>query len=278
VPLVLVNGTAVIGQIGWAADHLGRRGWPLAANSAVAVLFAATVESIAVYLAAEAHAALLARDPALKLRLSSYVVALVIGALNFSHYAPGWRPNAEAVTFGLLSTLSPWLWAIRSRSANRDALRTAELIDRRSARFAFAKWLNFPGRTWRAYRLAVDTGETRERYAWEASRPAVSPAAPVPLRVVPPSRSRSVPAGSGPSRRAVSPKASRTVPAVSSRPSRTITSRTETGTAYAGTLAQLRRRYPSTLPSVDEVFKIDGRSRSRAGRIRQRLAEERAAK
>ena len=55
VPLLLVNSAALYGQAGWAYDHLGH-------SRFVAVLFAAAVESIGVYLAAEAHGALMAGD------------------------------------------------------------------------------------------------------------------------------------------------------------------------------------------------------------------------
>jgi hypothetical protein len=160
-PLILVNATAILGQVGWANDHLTHH------VLALAVLFAATVESIGVYLSYEAHAALLAGEAALKLRLGSYALAAVAGGLNYSHYAAHtWHPTVAAVTFGLLSSVSPWLWSIRSRSLHRQALHTAGLIDRRSARFAAAKWLHFPIRTLRAHRHAVDTGEQQERRAW----------------------------------------------------------------------------------------------------------------
>jgi hypothetical protein len=138
-PLILVNATAILGQVGWANDHLTHH------VLALAVLFAATVESIGVYLSYEAHAALLAGEAALKLRLGSYALAAVAGGLNYSHYAAHtWHPTVAAVTFGLLSSVSPWLWSIRSRSMHRQALHAAGLIDRRSARFAAAKWLHFP--------------------------------------------------------------------------------------------------------------------------------------
>jgi hypothetical protein len=47
VPLVLVNAAAVYGQAGWALQHL-------AGGLVVALLFAAAVESIGIYLSLEA--------------------------------------------------------------------------------------------------------------------------------------------------------------------------------------------------------------------------------
>ena len=165
IPLVLVNTAAVFGQVQWATANLagGRVG--------LAVLFALTVESIAVYLAYEAHAALLAGDASFRLRVASYLAAGLVGALNYSHFAsPGLQPTATALVFGGLSSISPWLWSIRSRSLRRDQLRSAGLIDPRSAHLAAAKWVNFPIRTLRAYRWSIDHGVPEERAAWEAYR------------------------------------------------------------------------------------------------------------
>src|SRR5690242_14467367 len=53
VPLILVNSAAIYGQQGWAYDHLGHQ-------RALALMFAVAIESIGIYLAAEAHAALMA--------------------------------------------------------------------------------------------------------------------------------------------------------------------------------------------------------------------------
>jgi hypothetical protein len=180
VPLILTNTVAVFGQVGWAHDHLHVASLPsvpgyswasygvTAVNFAVALMFAAVIESIGLYLSAEAHAALLHRDPALKLRLASYAMGGVAGAINYSHYAAGWHPTTLAVALGLMSTISPWLWAIRARSRSRAALVEQGLIDARAAHFSGAKWINFPVHTLKAFRLAVSTGETREREAWQA--------------------------------------------------------------------------------------------------------------
>src|SRR5690606_12750718 len=67
IPLVLVNAAAVYGQVQWATANL------TSGNVGLAALFALTVESIAVYLAYEAHAALLAGDASFRLRVASYL-------------------------------------------------------------------------------------------------------------------------------------------------------------------------------------------------------------
>jgi hypothetical protein len=158
-PLILVNAAAVYGQVQWATVNLTH------GSIALAVVFALTVESIAVYLAYEAHAALLAGDASFRLRAASYLAAGLVGVLNYSHFAgPGLHPTAAALAFGGLSSISPWLWSIRSRSLRRDQLRAAGLIDPRSAHFAAAKWVN--SRFARSARLPVecrprDAGRTR---------------------------------------------------------------------------------------------------------------------
>lgn len=151
-PLVLVNAAAVYGQAGWAYDHLGH-------SAVIAVLFAAAVESIGVYLAGEAHAALLAGDASARLRLGSYLVGVLVGCLNYGHFAGAdFAPNPLALTFGLLSSVSPWLWAIRSRSLHRDRLRELGQIDPRAVRFSLLRWVLYPLRTFRTFRYAVWAG------------------------------------------------------------------------------------------------------------------------
>lgn len=165
VPLVLVNAAAIFGQAGWAYEQL-------VASWILAYLFAGALESIGVYLAAEAHAALMAGDASGRLRLGSYAVGGLVGALNYAHFSGrGFSPNALAITFGALSSISPWLWAIRSRSINRDRLRTLGLVDPRAVRFSALRWLLHFGRTWRAFRAAVWAGETDPRAAVALAEP-----------------------------------------------------------------------------------------------------------
>ena len=148
-PLVLVNTAAIYGQAGWAYDHLIHQ-W------AIAALFAAAVESIGIYLAFEAHSALMAGDASARLRGGSYLIGLLAGALNYAHFAAtGYAPTPLAVTFAALSSISPWLWAIRSRSMNRARLRELGQVDPRAVRFSLLRWLLFPVRTVKAFRVAV---------------------------------------------------------------------------------------------------------------------------
>ena len=155
VPIVLVNAVAFAGQLAFLRVHLP---WPLAGQ----VLVAVTLESVAVYLAWQAHLALAADDSALRLRLAAYGFAAVIGVMNYSHYmAAGWRPTFAAVTFGLMSVSSPWLWSVHSRRVSRDALKAAERLEPHAVRLGMTRWAWHPVRSYRVMRLATWTGENR---------------------------------------------------------------------------------------------------------------------
>jgi hypothetical protein len=169
VPLALVNSAAIYGQAGWAYERL-------VASWMLAYLFAGALESVGIYLAAEAHAALMAGDASLRLRLGSYGIGMLVGGLNYWHFAgPHGRPTALAVTFGALSSISPWLWAIRSRSLNRDRLRQLGLVDPRAVRFSPLRWLLYPARTFRAFRAAVWAGVVEPAAAVALAEPPDEP-------------------------------------------------------------------------------------------------------
>jgi hypothetical protein len=142
IPVVLVNAVAVIAQLAFLRTHLT---WMPAGK----VLVAVTLESVAVYLAWQAHLAIMADDSAMRLRLAAYAFAAIVGAMNYSHYrAPGWQPTFPALVFGLCSVISPWLWAIHSRRQSRDSLKARGLIEPHAVRLGATRW------TWHAYRSA----------------------------------------------------------------------------------------------------------------------------
>ena len=152
IPVVLVNAVAFGAQLGFWRVHV-----PLLAE---AVLVALALESIAIYLAWQAHLAQLADDSALRLRLAAYGMALVIGALNYSHFAlPGWRPDVAAVTFGMMSAISPWLWSVHSRRASRDVLKARGLIEPHAVRLGTTRWAWHPLRSARVMFRATWRGE-----------------------------------------------------------------------------------------------------------------------
>src|SRR5712691_9200639 len=167
VPVVAVNLCAFFGQFAFLHDHLH---WWIGGVALVAL----TLESIAVYLAYHAHVAQLADDPAFRLRLSAELFALVIAALNYSHYAgPHWRPTFAAVTFGLMSAVSPWLWSIHSHRESRDMLKARGLIDSHAVRLGATRWLWHPVRCALVMWLATWEGIDRPGdaiAAWDARR------------------------------------------------------------------------------------------------------------
>jgi hypothetical protein len=167
VPVMLVNGVAFTGQLAFLRAHLP---WPLAGQ----LMMAAALESVAIYLAFHAHLAALARDSALRLKLASYGFAIVIAALNYSHYSgSGWRPTFAAVAVALMSASSPWLWGVHSRRASRDQMIAAGLIEGRAVRLGATRWLWHPLRSARVMWHATWAGTTDPQHAiaeWTASR------------------------------------------------------------------------------------------------------------
>jgi hypothetical protein len=138
VPVVIVNYVAFRAQLRFWQAHLG---------PADAILVSVALESVAVYWSWLAAQALIADDSALRPRLAAYGTALLIGALNYSHYCrPGWRPTVAAVTFGLMSAISPWLWTAYSRRVSRPLLKAKGLIEDHSVRLGATRWF------WHAYR------------------------------------------------------------------------------------------------------------------------------
>lgn len=149
---LLVNAVAFIGQYGYASEHFG---WDKPGD----VLFAATIESVAVTVAAHAHQSQKNNDSALRTKLASYGLGALVGLLNYSHYAPQWHPTAKAVSLGLLSALSPWLWSMFSRRVSRDLLMERGLLEERAVRLGGTRWSWHPVLAFRAMRWATWLGE-----------------------------------------------------------------------------------------------------------------------
>jgi hypothetical protein len=153
IPITFVNSVAFFGQLGFLRTHLH---WILPGQT----LFGVTLESIAVYLAWQAHLAQLADDSAMRLRLAAYSAGLVIGACNYSHYAaPHWRPTFAAIGFGGLSAISPWLWSIHSRRTSRDDLMQRNRIEPHAVRLGPTRWTWHPLKSARVMWHATWIGE-----------------------------------------------------------------------------------------------------------------------
>lgn len=173
IPLVLVNIAAVIGQVGWALDHLeiGEPGGLL--RWFAAIMFGSTAESIALFLQYYAARALMNRDSAASLYVGTFLVAGLVAAVNFSHWSnPAeneffGKVNATAVIFALCSFISPWLWRIHNRAEYREKLKAAGEIDTRAVKLSMARKIMYPIRSFRTIRLAAWYGETNPAKAVE---------------------------------------------------------------------------------------------------------------
>ncbi|XTZ17026.1 hypothetical protein ACQSSU_06515 [Micromonospora echinospora] len=194
-PLLLINAGAAYAQAAYAYADIAPADWQWTAKLTFAIAFAAALESIAVYVQWHAHDALLlkAYGTAAKLRRASWVIAGIVGVINYAHFADGWKPTAAAVAFALLSLLSPWLWGLHTRRAQHVQLlaEDANLIDEGGVEFSTQRRRAFPIRSWQAQRWSIDHFERDPRKAWEGynaerrarttSRPAAGVRPPVGL-------------------------------------------------------------------------------------------------
>lgn len=159
IPVLLVNATAFSAQFAFFRDHLH---WVAPGQ----VMAALALESIAIYLAFHAHLAQLANDSAFRLKVGSYVMGAIIGAINYNHYAgPNWRPTVIAVVMALMSGSSPWLWSIHSRRASRDKLHARGLLDEHAVRLGATRWTWHPVLSVKVMRSATWAGITDPKRA-----------------------------------------------------------------------------------------------------------------
>jgi hypothetical protein len=154
IPIIGVNSIAFLGQLGFLHSQLH---WIAAGQ----ILFAAVLESIAVYLSYQAHLALVADDAALRIRLAAYGMALIISVMNYSHYrGPHWHPTFMAVAFALCSAVSPGLWSVYSRRQSRDRLLATGDIEPHAVRLGVTRWVWHFYRSVRVMWLATWEGES----------------------------------------------------------------------------------------------------------------------
>lgn len=165
-PIFGCNGTAFTGQLFFFRDHA--KSWP----EVGVILFAATMESIALYLASEAAEREKKNIASFNVRMASYAFGLFVGVINYSHYAGSdFRPTVFALIFGSMSALSPWLWAMYGRGQAYEMQLESGLIEARGVKFAKIRWVMWPKETFGAMRLAAWTGERNPDKAiadWEA--------------------------------------------------------------------------------------------------------------
>lgn len=168
-PLVMVNAAAVYGQISYFSEAVPPEHWTPVAALTLGILLAGAVESIALYVGWHAHDALLLKHyaTASRLRRASYLIALLVAGINYSHFVPALdQPTAAGFVFGGLSLLSPWLWGLHTRREQQVQLAKEGLADNQGAVFSPARWRNFPLRTWGARRWSIDYAVTEPRKAW----------------------------------------------------------------------------------------------------------------
>src|SRR4051812_130872 len=168
-PLLLMNALTVYGQGSFAYADVAPESWPMVGRLVLAVMFALSVESIALYVGWHAHDALLlkSRGTARTLRRSSSLIARVVAAMNYSHFAaPDGGVTAAAIAFAMLSLLSPWVWGLHTRRQARLQLLKERRADEGGAVFSSERTRAFPVRTWKARRYSIDYNITDPTQAW----------------------------------------------------------------------------------------------------------------
>jgi hypothetical protein len=159
VPVVMVNATAFIGQFFFIRAHVP---WVLLGQ----VLVAVTFESVAVYLAWQAHRAALANDTSARIKMGAYLFAVVMGCMNYSHYAAAHlHPTFMSVGMFLMSAISPWLWGIHTRRVSRDALMERGLVEGHAVRLGTNRVFWHPWRAVAVMSQAAWDGETDPKRA-----------------------------------------------------------------------------------------------------------------
>lgn len=170
-PLLLINGGAAYAQGAYAYSEIAPADWNMPSRLAFAIAFAAALESIAVYVQWHAHDALMlkAHATAASLRRAAWLIAAVVAAINYAHFANGFSPTAAAVAFALLSLLSPWLWGLHTRRAQHVQLlaEDSSRIDDAGVEFSPRRRRMFPIRSLMAARWAIEHNERDPRKAWD---------------------------------------------------------------------------------------------------------------
>lgn len=169
-PLLLVTALAMYGQVSYALAEIAPVAWDWQWRILLAGGIAVAVESIALYVQWHAHDSLLNKRTltAARQRRTSYLIALGVAAVNYSHFAgPAWAPTPAAVCFALFSAAGPWLWGLHTRRAQRVQLSREGQIDSTGAVFSLERFRWFPVRTLMAVRWSIDHGVSDPRVAWE---------------------------------------------------------------------------------------------------------------
>lgn len=178
-PLVLVNAAALVGQSIWTYQQLSahfltsHRGLAVAS----AILMGLAVESIAIYLAVQAHSAMMADQASGGLRLGSYLVGGSMAVVNFTHFSSAPVSSVPlGAMFGVASLLSPWLWAVDSKAAHRAQLAARGIVDPRGVKLSTVRKISAPIRSLRVFMWAAWAGETdpaRAVRGWESTRQSI---------------------------------------------------------------------------------------------------------
>lgn len=171
VPLLLITGFAVFGQVGYGVEHYTAPAADPTYKLIVAVGAAVAIESISNYVQWLSHRARLAGATARagKLSRGSYGIAAVVAGINYAHFAePGMTATPAALVFAAFSLSSPILWGLYTRHAEEEKRAEDGTLDCRGAVFSAERWRQFPILTWQARRYSILRNISNPTEAWNA--------------------------------------------------------------------------------------------------------------
>lgn len=148
-----VNASAVLGQVLALVYGLHWDWWQ-------ALPLAFVVESVAVNVGYFAHDKLIKGYSAFGLRILSYGIGAGVAYFNYSHNAHIKETGDFAGVFGAASLLSPVLWQIYSQWRHWETMRAQGLLEQRSLRFPWLRWVipSLRTETWEAFKHGVAEG------------------------------------------------------------------------------------------------------------------------
>jgi len=191
--LVLFNLVAMFGQGSFIYDHGTQTEWDPIVRLCVAIGFALSIELIGVLLAALAHDARMDDQPSAGTRVASYLVGLAAGGMNFGHFYDPERVGdtlGTALGFALLSTASPFLWALWSSAVNKSRRKAMGDVRKRGVRLSPSRMFWHPLLSVRLMSWAAWEGITDEDDAVRGWTLMAGPAKGAPVSGAPGGKSK----------------------------------------------------------------------------------------
>ena len=141
------------GLVGFAEDQLDL-------TNQARYIVPVTLDGLAVTLAFFSLRSVLAGDAAMFPRLLAWAVVGLGAGLNYWHAEVAGQGRAAAIYFGAMTLLVYLTFEVILRQLRRRDLKDQGAVEPPLPRFRLARWVRFPGRTFKAWSAAVEHGLT----------------------------------------------------------------------------------------------------------------------